>query len=223
MNTSPAPHVVTVLSLQCGKIKPFRSDGEQSAIGKRPVAGPVAVTRYGLAGDEQADPVHHGGADKAIHHYPFDHYAFWREAIGAHPLLEQGGAFGENVSTIGLTEDDICIGDRWRLGSALVEVSHGRQPCWKLDHHFGTGAPVNALCVKARNPGWYYRVIEEGEAAAGDTMELVERPWPEWSVRRVFGLLVAGDHKTDRASLEALGAVDQLAEAWRVRRAQLLG
>jgi len=222
MNASHAPRIVPVLSVQCGKVKPFSGPGESSAIGKVAVEGPVAVTRLGLAGDEQADPVHHGGPDKAIHHYPRDHYAFWREALGDHPLLDEGGAFGENISTTGLTEEAICVGDRWRLGTALVEVSHGRQPCWKLDHRFG-GVPVNALCVKNRNPGWYYRVIEEGQVAAGDEMELVGRPWPQWTVARVFGLLIAGDHKSDRAGLEALGEVEQLAEAWKTRHRQLLG
>ncbi|GGC08616.1 molybdenum cofactor sulfurase [Novosphingobium endophyticum] len=210
-----------VLSVQRGKARPFRGESEPSAIGKFPVAGKVRVHRLGLDGDEQADRTVHGGPDKAIHHYPYDHYDFWRRTIGAHPLLADYGAFGENISTAGLTEDMVCIGDRWRLGSALVEVSQGRQPCWKLDHRFD-GAPVNANVVKARRPGWYYRVIKEGEAGAGDVMRLVARPWPEWTVRRVFGLLIAGDHKRDREGLEALGAVAALAEPWRARRAKLL-
>jgi len=216
--TSPIP----ILSLQCGKVAPFRGADEPSAIGKRAVEGPVRIHRLGLEGDEQADLAVHGGPDKAIHHYPHDHYAWWREAIGAHPLLDAYGAFGENVSTAGLTEDTVCIGDRWRLGSAVVEVSQGRQPCWKLDHRFD-GARVNAACISSRRPGWYYRVVEEGEVAAGDTMELVERPFAAWSVARVFGLLIAGDHKKDRAGLESLGEVTALAQPWVRRRAKLLG
>ncbi|SLJ95726.1 MOSC domain-containing protein YiiM [Novosphingobium mathurense] len=222
MASPMSPMPISVLSIQCGKVRSFRGADESSAIGKRPVAGPVRVGRLGLAGDEQADLAVHGGPDKAIHHFPHDHYAFWREAIGAHPLLDDFGAFGENVSTQGLTEDMVCIGDRWRLGTALVEVSQGRQPCWKLDHRFD-GAPVNAGTVRARRPGWYYRVIEEGEVAAGDAMALELRPYPEWTVLRVFGLLIAGDHKRDRASLEALGEVAPLAEPWARRRTQLLG
>lgn len=215
-------HCVPILSLQRGQARPFRAPDERSAIHKEPVAGPVAVTRLGLAGDEQADLTVHGGPDKAVHHYPHDHYAFWREALGDHPLLADHGAFGENVSTRGLTEEQVCIGDRWRLGSALVEVSQGRQPCWKLDHRFG-GLPVNARMVKRRCAGWYYRVIEDGAVAAGDTLSLVDRPWPRWTVARVFGLLIAGDHKRDRAGLEALGEVAALAAPWQRRRAALLG
>lgn len=212
---------VPVLSIQCGRVRPFRGAGEPSAIGKQPVTGPVRVGRLGLSGDEQADLAVHGGPDKAVHHYPHDHYAFWRTAIGDHPLLGDYGAFGENLSTRGLTEETVCIGDRWRLGSALVEVSQGRQPCWKLDHRFG-GIAVNAMMVKIRRAGWYYRVLEEGEVAAGAMMELLERPHPEWTVARAFGLLIAGDHKRDRAGLEALGAIDVLAQPWKARREQLL-
>lgn len=209
-----------ILSINCGKALPFR-DRETSAIGKAPVAGRVRVGRLGLAGDEQADLSVHGGPDKAIHHYPHDHYAWWREVLGEAPPLDAPGAFGENVTSEGLTEDRVCIGDRWRLGTALVEVSQGRQPCWKLDHRFG-GAPVLARVVKSRRSGWYYRVIEEGEVEAGDVLELADRPYPGWTVARVFGLLIAGDHKRDREGLAALGDVAALAETWRARCARLL-
>lgn len=214
---SPVP----ILSIQCGQVAPFRGD-EPSAIAKAPVTGPVRVRRLGLAGDAQADLSVHGGPDKAIHHYPHDHYAFWRETIGEHHLLAAPGAFGENISTREIAEDSICIGDRWRMGTALVEVSQGRQPCWKLDHRFD-GAKVNAGMIRARRPGWYYRVLEEGTVEAGEAMVLVDRPFPQWSVLRVFGLLIAGDHRTDRAGLEALGEVSALAAPWQGRRHQLLG
>lgn len=215
--TSPFP----VLSVLCGKVAPFRRVDEPSAIAKRPVDGPVRVGFLGLDGDAQADRSVHGGVDKAVHHYPHDHYAWWREAIGEHPLLDGFGAFGENISTRGLAEDMACIGDRWRMGTALVEISQGRQPCWKLDHRFN-GARVNGLCVRSRRTGWYYRVIEEGVVQTGDVLELVDRPFPSWSVLRVFGLLIGGDHKAHRGSLEALGEVTPLAEAWALRRAKLL-
>jgi MOSC domain-containing protein YiiM len=209
-----------ILSINCGKALPFRDD-VPSAIGKVPVQGRVGVGPVGLSGDEQADLTVHGGTDKAIHHYPHDHYAWWDEALGGSALLEAPGAFGENVASDGLTEEQVCIGDRWRLGTALVEVSQGRQPCWKLDHRFG-GAPVMARMVKSRRCGWYYRVIEEGEVSAGDTLDLVDRPFPDWSVARVFGLLIGGDHKRDRDSLEALGTVGVLAQSWIRRREALL-
>lgn len=215
--TSPFP----ILSVLCGKVAPFRGDGQPSAIAKSPAVGHVAVGRLGLEGDEQADSAVHGGPDKAIHHYPHDHYGFWAETIGQHPLLANFGAFGENIATRGLTEGEVCIGDRWRLGTALVEVSQGRQPCWKLDHRFD-GARVNAGVVRSRRAGWYYRVLEEGSVGAGDHLVLVERPYPEWSVLRVFGLLIAGEHRHDRPGLEALGSIAALAEPWMRRREKLL-
>lgn len=196
--------------------------GEPSAIAKTPAAGSRRVGFLGIAGDEQADLSVHGGPDKAIHHYPRDHYGFWAEALDRHALLDAPGAFGENISTEGLVESEACIGDRYRLGTALVEISQGRQPCWKLGHRFGI-ASVPATVVKTRRSGWYYRVVEEGAVAAGDPLELVERPWPEWSVERVFGLLIGGAGKREPDALRALGVMEQLATTWRVRAGKLLG
>ena len=153
---------VEVLAILTGKVQPFRAPDEPSGIAKSIVDRPVAIGPMGIVGDEQADLVHHGGVEKAIHHYPADHYRWWSGELGNHPLLARPGAFGENISTLGLVEDEVCIGDRYRLGTALVEVSQGRQPCWKLGHRFDR-KQVPATVVKTRRSGWYYRVIEAGE------------------------------------------------------------
>jgi MOSC domain-containing protein YiiM len=211
---------VPVAALLTGKVAPF-ARGENSAIAKQPLDGRVKVGFLGLAGDEQADPRAHGGPDKALHHYPFDHYARWRDAAPDHPLLAAAGAFGENISTTGMLEDAVSIGDRFRLGSALIEISQGRQPCWKQgDRMEWTTLP--ALMVRERRSGWYYRVIEEGEVGAGDALILIDRPHPEWSVARVFGLLIAGDHKQDAAALPELAAMDVLFSGWRERALVLM-
>lgn len=204
-----------------GKARAFRGD-EASAIAKTPVDGALRVGLLGIDGDEQADLTVHGGVDKAIHHYPRDHYGRWAGELGDHALLEAPGAFGENISTEGLIESEACIGDRYRLGSALVEISQGRQPCWKLGHRFGV-ATVPATVVATRRSGWYYRVIEEGAVAAGDALALVERPQPEWSVDRVFHLLIGGAGKREPEALRALAAMDALATTWRARAEKLLG
>jgi len=204
-----------------GKARAFRGD-EASAIAKAPVDGMRHVGFLGIEGDEQADLTVHGGADKAIHHYPRDHYRWWAEALGAHALLGAPGAFGENISTEGLVESEACIGDRYRLGTALVEISQGRQPCWKLGHRFGV-ASVPATVVATRRSGWYYRVIEEGTVIAGDRLELVERPLPDWSVERVFHLLIGGGAKREPTALRDLAAMDVLATSWRARAQKLLG
>ncbi len=212
----------TIDALLTGKARRFGAKGEPSAIDKRAVEGRRAVGALGIAGDEQADLSVHGGPDKAIHHYPRDHYGWWAETIGDHALLQDAGAFGENISTSGLTESAACIGDRYRLGSALVEISQGRQPCWKLGHRFGI-ATLPATVVSSRRGGWYYRVIEDGAVGAGDALELMERPLPDWSVERVFHLLIGGAGKREPAALRALAAMDLLAANWRARADKLLG
>lgn len=211
----------TIGAVHIGRVKHFRGDDELSAIDKLAVSGPVRVDYLGLEGDEQADLVHHGGRDKAIHHYPLDHYDYWRSEIGDHPALKSAGAFGENISTTGLIEDQICIGDRFSLGTAIIEVSQGRQPCWKLGHRFGNPR-VTALVVSSTLSGWYYRVLDPGIVSRGDELVLLERRWPEWTVQRVFQLLIGGKGSRDRSSLDAMQELSVLAESWKGRLAGLL-
>ena len=215
MNT---PHLI-VEALLVGRPVPFRGE-DYSAIAKRPVDGPVRIGWDGLEGNAVADRIHHGGWDKAIHLYPQDHYDWWRQARPDHPLLDAPGAFGENIASRGMTEEDLCLGDRFSLGSAIVEVSHGRQPCWKLDHRFGA-RDVMATIVRTGRCGIYFRVIREGEAEAGTRMALLDRPLPQWSVARLFRLLIGGGHKADPDAVRALADMDVLAEAWRERARKL--
>jgi MOSC domain-containing protein YiiM len=203
----------TIGPVLTGRPAPFRGE-EQSAIFRSPSAGPVALGSLGLAGDEVADKIHHGGAEMAVHHYPHDHYGFWQEFLGGHELLGQPGALGENITTSGLTEEEVCIGDRFRLGTALVEVSQGRQPCWKIDHKFQRKG-ITAKVVETAKSGWYYRVIEPGMVAEGDALELVERPNDGWSVARVFRAVL---HKgADTAELVGIARLETLSQVWRER------
>src|SRR5690606_16811769 len=117
-------------------------------------------------------------------------------------------------------EDSVFLGDRFRLGTALVEVSQARQPCWKLDHRFQTKG-VMVRVVTTRRSGWYYRVLEPGQVQAGDALTLVERPYPEWPLSSLFALLIGGEAKSRRDDLRALERVPVLAETWKVRRARL--
>ena len=111
-----------------GKISKLGSNNRLSAIQKTQRPGPWKITHLGIEDDEQANKKHHGGVEKAIHHYPYDHYKYWKNTIGDHALLNQPGAFGENISTIGWTEETICIGDIIALGPIYLQVSQGRQP-----------------------------------------------------------------------------------------------
>jgi len=204
-----------------GRIAAFGPEGEASAIAKTPVAGPRTIGFLGIEGDAQADLSVHGGPEKAIHHYPRDHYAWWQDRLPGRALLAAPGAFGENISTHGLTEDDVCIGDRFRLGTALVEVCQGRQPCWKQAHRLGDRSVVATMVTSGRS-GWYYRVIEEGSVAAGDRILRTARIHPEWSVARVTGIVIGGRER-DAASLRELGGLRELSTTWRLRVQRLAG
>lgn len=171
-----------------GKAVPYTRPGTRSAIAKQVLAGPAAVGPAGLIGDEQGDPRAHGGPDKAVHHYAFEHYAAWRAELGALPVLGQPGAFGENLSTTGCTEGDICLGDRLRIGTVVLEVSQSRQPCWKLNDRFGR-PDMARLVQQTGRTGWYYRVIESGDLQAGDAIHLIARPHPAGPLQRLLDTL----------------------------------
>ncbi|WP_427967006.1 MOSC domain-containing protein [Altererythrobacter sp.] len=206
-----------VEALCVGQPEIFRGE-ELSAIGKHPVNGQVRITFTGLEGDAQADRVHHGGVDMAVHHYPHDHYAGWEEWLGGHELLSRPAAFGENIHAGGLTERDVCIGDRFRLGGALLEVSQPRKPCWKIEHRFGRKGML-ARILRSHICGWYYRVIEEGMAEAGDTLELIERRESDWPIARAFATLLDPTSAPDGENLRALAALEALSSDWRKKAA----
>jgi MOSC domain-containing protein YiiM len=187
-----------------GTARPFNG-AELSAITKRAREGAVQVLEEGLAPDEQADRSVHGGPEMALHLYPLDHHTWWRGIIGDHPALDEPGGFGSNLAVSGLTEDMVNIGDRFRLGTALIEVSQPRQPCWKIEHRFGHKGMV-AQIIESGRSGWYFRVIETGLVAAGDSLERIAIGAESWSVARVFRALVAG-----KASPEELAALAELA------------
>ncbi len=177
---------------------------------KGPVAGPVAVGPLGLAGDGVADTVNHGGPDKAVLAYSADHYTAWRAELGV-PELPFGG-FGENLTVAGQAEADVCIGDRWRIGTVLLEVTQPRQPCWKLSRRWRV-KELSARVVETGWSGWYLRVVEPGEVAAGQGLELVARPNPDWTVRRANRVM----HflKYDPEASAELAAVPGLSASWR--------
>lgn len=195
-----------------GAVAPLGPRRVPSAIAKQPVSGAVPVSTTGLAGDAVGDSRVHGGVDKAVHHYPFDHYAAWRAEIGAHDLLAAPGAFGENLTTTGATEADICVGDLWRIGTVLLEVSQPRQPCWKLNVRFAVADMARRVQDSGRT-GWYYRVREAGRLGGGDVCDLVDRPHPDWPLTRLQDILVR--RVTDPGDLEAMTGLAVLAESWR--------
>jgi MOSC domain-containing protein YiiM len=161
-----------VVSVNAGQPREARWRGRvvTSAIWKSPVVGRVRVGRLNLEGDRQADPAVHGGHEKAIYVYPSEHYAYWRAVLGELPF----GAFGENLTTEGLTETEVRVGERLRMGSAILEVTQPRTPCLKLAMRFQRPSIVREFARSGRS-GFYCAVIDEGDVAAGDPIAWAER------------------------------------------------
>lgn len=191
-----------------GRVRLLSADGERSGIVKSPAAGPVMLGPTGLEGDEQADLRHHGGVDKALHHYPVEHYAVlaaeWPQCAG----VVGAGFLGENISTRGVDEYALCIGDVLSIGNARVQVSQTRSPCWKIDLRLqvdGASRFVEAVGIT----GWYYRVLQPGTIAAGDRIELLERPSPWLTLAAYWDAVTA--HRPDADLLARIAAAPGLA------------
>ena len=205
----------TVHKICTGRAIPFRGE-EKSAFVKQPVNGSVQIRALGIVDDEQADSKNHGGVDMAVHHYPLDHYAWWEEHLGGHELLATAPAFGENLVVSGLTEEHVHIGDQFRLGSALLEISQPRQPCWKIEHRFDRKGMVKPI-MQQHNCGWYYRVLEEGEAQAGDVLERTAIGHSDWSVARLFAKLYDKSHQASLDELREIAGLEKLCNLWRTK------
>lgn len=180
-----------------------------TAFYKEPVSGSVALGSEGLEGDGQADRRVHGGPDKAVNVYPQEHFAAWRAELG---LECQGGAFGENFTTAGLTEAAVCIGDTFRLGAVVVQISQPRQPCWKLARRWRLKDLAHRVEQTGRT-GWYFRVLSPGQVAAPSDVVLVDRPHPEWTVAAANRVM--HHDKTNRDAARALAACRALSESWK--------
>lgn len=207
---------VFVTGLFAGQVQYHWSGKPPSAIAKQPVTGRVTMTDVGLTNDAQADLSVHGGPDKAIHHYPDEHYSAWRRELGRTDLTP--GGVGENLSTTGLTEDTVCIGDVFALGTARVQISQGRQPCWKLNAHTDDDRMAWRFQTTGRT-GWYYRVLSPGEVGIGDAMALIERPCPDWSVAQVTRARLT--RRVSREDARTLAVLPELAAGWREAFARL--
>lgn len=211
-------HLPALISIQVGFPTEHGTEGAadpmdgpwRTGFYKSPVTGPLILRTTNLEGDAQADLINHGGPDKAVCCYPEAHYAGWRAELSLDELPY--GAFGENFTIGGITERDIRIGDIFRIGEALVQVSQPRQPCWKLARRWR----VKDLALRVQQSGrtgWYFRVLSEGLVTPGAPLEIVERPFPEWTIDRANGLM--HHDKTNLADAARLAAVPALSESWK--------
>jgi MOSC domain-containing protein YiiM len=197
-----------VLSVSVGRPREFDYHGRpaKSAIWKSQVSGRVAARGVNLAGDDQADRGAHGGYDKAIYAYAVEDMRWWEKQIGRPVAYAE---FGENLTTEGVDVNSALIGERWKIGTTIVEISEPRIPCWRLgvrmnDTHF-VGRFTEAL-----RPGTYLRIISEGDVGAGDEIHVVSKPNTDLTVGDVFRI-----YTRDRDEAGRLLEVAQMSEAWK--------
>ncbi|SDZ37322.1 MOSC domain-containing protein YiiM [Evansella caseinilytica] len=181
-----------------------------SGIFKEPVKDPVWLGKTKLTGDEQADLKNHGGLEKAVFVYPIQHYLKWQEEL----MIENMniGAMGENFALSGQLEENACIGDCYKIGEAVVQISQPRQPCWKPARRF----QIKDLALRLQNSGrtgWYLRVIKEGYVKEGQRLQLLERPYPQWTIAKCNEVM--HKKKKDLKAVTELASCEYLAQSWR--------
>ncbi len=192
----------------CGKVA-YRY-GVETAIDKFAVQEDIYLSPEGLEGDECADQKHHGGVERALHHYPVEHYAYWKNKYQSDSQWQAPG-MGENLSSESMTEDNVCLGDRYQWGEAIIEVSQPRSPCFKLSKRWG----VENFSVDMQDIsrcGWLYRVIQPGRVNVNDPLVLLERLENAMTVREVCELYF-GD-PLNKEGLHKLKQQDRLSHSW---------
>ncbi len=203
---------MTLISINVGLPREITHQGQTISTGifKQPVAGPVFLRQLNLDGDRQADLRVHGGTDKAVYVYPFEHYAFWAQELRRQDFSY--GQFGENFTITGLLEDKVFIGDIFQIGEAQVQVSQPRTPCFKIGIRMGD-ANFPARFAAANRTGFYVRVLMEGKVEAGDAIKLIEHAIGSMSVRDVFHLRISEGSAEEYSRAARLPG---LAAGWRV-------
>lgn len=195
-----------VVSLNVGKPKTvdYRGKPLETGIYKLPVPGPLELHAEGFDGDGQADLVNHGGPDKAVCVYPVEHYVYWEELLGRKLDFS---AFGENITVSGLLETEVCIGDVFEIGTALLQVSQPRFPCFKLSQKHGP-ADMPARVLSTGYSGFYFRVLREGRVASGDRIIKREIGAGSFPVKQVLYSMEHG--RKDKTGLAELAELDSL-------------
>ena len=201
-----------ILSVNVGLPREVSWQGKfvRTGIFKEPVKGPVMLRTLNLDGDGQADLTVHGGVSKAVYAYPSEHHAFWRTEFPEMDL--PWGMFGENLTTEGLLEDAVYIGDKFRVGQTELMVTEPRMPCYKLGIKFGRTDIIKRF-LASRRSGFYFAVMREGMVSAGDALELIGREQQDISVADITRLYAF--EKDDVKALRRAIEVDALPENWK--------
>ena len=202
----------SIVSVNVGLPKEIQAGGQtvETGIFKRPVTGPVVVRSLNLDGDRQADLKVHGGVDKAVYLYPSEHYPFWERELSC--KLPEWGAFGENLTIQGILEDAISVGDSIEIGTAVLQVTQPRLPCFKLAAKFQRDDIIKRF-LDSRRTGFYARVIQEGSLEAGDAVTVRQRDPQRLSVHELTEIYAAKE--PDRVQIERVLSVQALSASWR--------
>jgi MOSC domain-containing protein YiiM len=197
-----------VLSVNVGTVRAFEYNGRpaKSAIWKSPVTGRIAARGVNLVGDDQADRKAHGGPDKAIYAYAIEDTRWWEAQLGRALAF---GEFGENLTTEWMDVNEARVGERWQIGTTVLEVAEPRIPCWRLGVRMNDKLFPRRF-TEALRPGTYLRIIVEGDVGAGDDIRVVERPDHDVTIRDIFRI-----YTRDRDEAERLLVVPRISESWR--------
>ena len=199
------------VTLFIGGIQPLPDSGRPTGMYKTRVSTPLELGRDGFVGDFQADRRVHGGPEKALHLYPAKHYARLAERFPDAAAQLVIGSLGENISSIDLDENDVRIGDIWRLGSARIQVCQPRNPCWKIDERFASDG-MAAFIAEHRLTGWYWSVVTPGVVAPDDGLEMDTKADDALTLADAMACWQA--HRPDLTVLEKLAATPEIARQW---------
>lgn len=209
--------MASLLSINVGISRPLVAGNKivQSGIFKSAVAGPVRVSLTGLAGDERVDHAIKSATERAVYVYPSEHYSFWRDEFPAKDVAF--GTFGENLTTEGLGDEQVCIGDQYRIGSVVLTVTQPRMPCYKLAARMQRTDMIERM-IAVRRHGFFFSVAQEGTINVGDTLQRVHREPASISVPEAAGLYTG--RLRDVQLLERAMALKALPGKWKTRFAQ---
>lgn len=205
---------IPINAIFAGGIGILGEEGHRSGIFKRRIEGEVRVAAAGIVGDQHGDTRVHGGPEKAVHHFASEHYATLAAGFPHIADALVPGSLGENIATTGLDERNVHIGDVYRAGSVVLQVSQPRSPCWKINHRFAVEG-LSLLVARERITGWYYRVLQPGTIRPGDVLQRTERATERFSISEFWQVVSA--HVPEVDDMLALIAVDGLADDWKRR------
>jgi MOSC domain-containing protein YiiM len=200
-----------------------------TAINKKRITGDVYLSELGLAGDECANPKFHGGVERALHHYPREHYQYWSNYYAGQSQeltqfsqrsdVNEIAGMGENISTLGLCEENVHIGDRFQWGEAIIEVSQPRSPCMSLNKRWALH-DISVQMQKLSLCGWLYRVIQTGIVNQSDELMLIDRPALSLSIKQVCDIYFADP--LNQQGIQKLLSIEALSQSWRSKLEQRL-